>query len=170
MTKVAIRYGAVGGLILLIFMFIQFYLFNSKSESINQETLGFIGISLSLISIYLAIKYVRDRENAGKISFWQGFKLGLLVSLVVSILYVGSWLIYVQIYGPGIMDGYFAAELEKIQNSGLPAAEIETNLNNMKSMMDYYKSPLVQAVFSFFEIFPIGVGVSLIAALILQKK
>jgi hypothetical protein len=102
--------------------------------------------------------------------FWQGFKLGLLVSLVVSILYVESWLIYVQIYGPGIMDGYFAAELEKIQNSGLPAAEIETNLNNMKSMMDYYKSPLVQAVFSFVEIFPIGVGVSLIAALILQKK
>jgi hypothetical protein len=68
------------------------------------------------------------------------------------------------------MERYSAHVIEKAQSSGASAAEIASKTKEINSMKGLYSSVLGVVLLTYMEIFPVGVVVSLITALILKRK
>jgi hypothetical protein len=95
--------------------------------------------------------------------------MGLLIAFIGSTMYVISWAFLYNFYMPDFMDRYCAQMIENAKPTSTPAKlkELTEQLNTQKEM---YKNPVYFVLFTYFEIFPVGVLVSLIAALILKRK
>jgi hypothetical protein len=68
------------------------------------------------------------------------------------------------------MDKYSAHIISQAKSSGKSAGEIADQIKEMSSMKEMYKSPIMVILITYMEILPIGLLVSLIAALILKRK
>lgn len=167
MKKIVLTYGLIAGLIVSIWMFATI----SISDAITQSDLGmYLGFTAMLVAfafIFVGIKNYRDKYNGGWITFGSGFKIGLYISLIASTMYVVSWLIDFYFFIPDFMDKYMAASIEKLKAAGASAAEIQEQADFAAL---YKNNPLVCALFTYVEILPLGLVVSVIAALILKRK
>ena len=54
--------------------------------------------------IFVGIKKYRDQHGEGYISFGKGFKIGLLITLIASTIYVITWLIDYYYFMPDFME------------------------------------------------------------------
>ncbi|MFY7918836.1 MAG: DUF4199 domain-containing protein, partial [Chryseotalea sp.] len=124
---------------------------------------GYASMLAAFSLIFVALKNYRDKQNGGVISFGTAFKNGLLIALVTSTVYVVAWLIYFTYFSPDFIEKYAQATLSAMAKEGKSAAE-------MKEFAEMYKNPLINAAVTYTEILPVGIIVSLLAALILKKK
>ena len=68
------------------------------------------------------------------------------------------------------MDNYYEQNIEKIRSSGDSETQIQAKIVDMEKWRELYKNPLIQIGFTFLEIFPVGLLITLISAAILKKK
>ena len=134
--------------------------------------IGFIGIFVALSFIYFGIRNYRNNISEGTISFGKAFQIGLYISLVASTMYVLTWMIYYQAgMGSDFMEIYLEQGIEKIQSSDLSDAEKDSQISQLKMETDsYHNSPLIRVLYTYVEILPWGIIISLICAAILRKK
>ena len=85
-------------------------------------------------------------------------------------MYVLVWLIDYYLFIPDFMDKYTAHMISQAQHSGASAAEIAAKTKEAVGMKEMYKSPVMVVLFTYMEIFPVGLVVSLITALILKRN
>ena len=136
-----------------------------------SEILGYCVMLVALSMIYFGIRNYRDQQLNGKITFGQGLQLGLLITLIASVIYVATWMIYYQ-NGGGVemMEAYWESQVADIRSSGQTEAEITAQLERLTNMRESYSKPWVMAGFTFLEIFPVGLIISLLAAFLLRTK
>jgi hypothetical protein len=103
------------------------------------------------------------------LSFIRAF-VGLLIALVGSTVYVIVLVIDYYMFIPDFMERYTDHVLTQAKTSGASPAEMVKKTSEMKLYTDMYKNPLFVILLTYAEIFPIGLVVSLIAALILKRK
>jgi hypothetical protein len=142
------------------------------SMSLNTRLIfGYATMILGFSLIFVAIKNYRDTYNNGQITFGKALRIGLLITLIASTVYVVVWMIDFSYFVPDYGEKYQAQAMAEMKASGLSTAEIQRKGAEMAATMAKYKSsPTFRAMFTYFEIVPVGVVVSLIAALILKKK
>lgn len=171
MKSIVIKYGLIGGVIVSVFMSINMLNMDFESTDMDMaEIIGYTGIFIALTSIFFGIKKVRDDQYDGVISFGKAFKVGFLIALIASTLYVLTWMVLSDIYFPDFGEQYFNAEVEKLKASGLGEEELATQVKEMRSFIDMYKNPLVKFFMTYIEILPPGILLSLIFAAVLKKK
>ncbi|MES2275726.1 MAG: DUF4199 domain-containing protein [Bacteroidota bacterium] len=168
MKKNVIVFGLISGLIVSAFMVVGTMWCYPNFE--GSMVLGYAGMLLSFSMVFVGIKNYRDKYNGGIISLGKALQIGLYISLVASTCYVVAWLIEYYVFIPDFMDKYSAHMLLKAQNSGVSAAELAVKTKEIVSMKDMYKSPIMVILFTYAEILPIGLVVTLISALILKRK
>jgi hypothetical protein len=169
MKKSIILHGLIGGVISISgFFFMELYNGNSHNEL--SMIVGYASMLLAFSLIFVSIKNYRDNKNGGVISFGTAFKNGLLIALVTSTVYVVAWLIYNTYFSPDFIEKYTEATLVNMAKEGKSAAEIQAQANEMKEFAKMYKNPFFKAAMTYAEILPVGIIVSLLAALILKKK
>jgi hypothetical protein len=144
----------------------------SDSLSLNTRMIfGYATMLLSFSLIFVAIKNYRDNYNSGQITFGKALRIGLLITLIASTVYVVVWMIDYSYFVPDYGDKYQAQAIAEMKASGVSAAEIQRQAAEIASSMAKYKSsPAFRAMFTYLEIVPVGIVVSLIAALILKKN
>jgi flagellar biosynthesis chaperone FliJ len=71
---------------------------------------------------------------------------------------------------PDFADRYFNQQAEQLKESGQSEESIQAQLADMEKYKEMYKNPFVQLGFSFLEIFPVGLIITLICALLLKRK
>lgn len=71
---------------------------------------------------------------------------------------------------PDFMEKYAATAIAKIKASGASATEMKAQIAYMESMKESYKNPLFMIAITLMEVFPIGLFVALISALILKRS
>jgi hypothetical protein len=71
---------------------------------------------------------------------------------------------------PHFMDGYFAAQIHKVQLSGLDSAAIAAKVAAIQRSQQSYQNPLVNMAYTFMEPLPVGLIITLISAAILRRK
>jgi hypothetical protein len=120
--------------------------------------------------VFVGIKNYRDKFNNGIISFGKAFRIGLLITLVASTMYVLVWLVDYYVFIPDFMDRYSAHVIKEMQSSGATTAEIISKTKEITAMKDMYNTPVGVVLLTYLEIFPVGLLVSIIAALTLKKK
>ncbi len=119
----------------------------------TNEAIGYATIVAALLFVYFGIRHFRDKQNNGKVSFKQGIVVGLLISAFTAIGIAAADYIYTAFVNPDFFIEY--AEKIKAEN---PTAEIQEFTSAQA------------AVFMFAIVFIIGLIISLISSLILQRR
>ncbi|MDB5129188.1 DUF4199 domain-containing protein [Mucilaginibacter sp.] len=144
------------------------------SDSLSLNTRLFFGYATMILAfslIFVGIKNYRDTYNNGQITFGKALGIGLLITLIASTVYVVVWMIDFSYFVPDFGEKYQAQAIAEMKANGVSAAEIQKQSAEMASMMAKYKaSPTFRVMFTYMEILPVGIVLSLIAALILKNK
>jgi len=170
MRRYVLIFGSIAGLVLVVMMFLTMPFMGKDVDYDTAEWLGYISMIVALSAIFIGIKSYRDKESGGFISFGNAFKVGLFITLVASVFYVAGWMLYMNTSDTNFMDNYYAQNIEKIRSSGDSEADIQARIADMQKQREAYKNPLVQVGFTFIEIFPVGLLITIISAAILKKK
>lgn len=170
MKKNILIFGLISGLIVSAMMLFTVISCYKTGNFEGSMVVGFTVMIIAFALIFVAVKNYRDKFNHGVISFGRAFRIGILITLLASTMYVVSWLIVYYNFVPDFMDKMAANEVIKIQQKGLSAAEADAQIAKMNSMREMYKNPIVVILYTYTEIFPVGLIVTLISALILKRK
>ena len=85
-------------------------------------------------------------------------------------MYVASWFIISSQYEKSFGEQYKEHIIQKMESEGATAEEIETEKVEMDEFIEMYKNPFIKAGFTYMEIMPVGIVISLICAFILKTK
>ncbi|MGA8938403.1 MAG: DUF4199 domain-containing protein [Acidobacteriaceae bacterium] len=169
MKKTVLTFGLISGVIICVLMGGQLFIAN-KIGSGHSLLLGYTMMVASFLLVYFGIRSYRDNELAGQISFGRAFACGILITLITTICYVGMWEIVYFNFMPHFMDSYFAAQIHKIQISGLDPATIAARVAAIQRSQQSYQNPLINMAYTFMEPLPVGLIITLISAVILRRK
>jgi hypothetical protein len=137
------------------------------------QILGYASMVIALSMIFFGIKSYRDKRAGGTIKFWKGVQIGLLITLITSLMYVASGEVISTVY-PGFTDKILAKFVEhetgKMVQRGAPAEEIEQKKTEMAQIMKMWENPLIRFGIYMMEIWPVGIIITLISAAILRKR
>lgn len=172
MKKNVLVFGLIAGLLVSVFMGASMIYMHNNSDAdhgTGSMVVGYLSMLIAFSLIFVAVKNYRDKQNGGVISFGKAFKMGLLIALIASTMYVIMWAFVYNFYMPDFMDKYCAQMIENARATSTPA-EIQKLTEQMNTQKEMYKNPLFFVLFTYMEILPVGLIVSLITALILKRK
>jgi hypothetical protein len=169
MKRTLLIFGLIsGGLSSL--MMVATVPFEDKIGFDRAEYLGYTIIVLSFLLVFFGIRSYRDSTGNGQITFVKGFAVGISITLISCIFYVVTWeLLYFTVLHD-FMDKYGAYVVGKLRASGASPAAIQAQLQEMKKFKELYDNPFYNAAITFIEPFPIGLGITLVSAVVLRKK
>src|SRR4051812_39469022 len=118
MKKNIIIYGLIAGLLVSIIMLAGMNYLSHCKGNVDYETsmlVGYASMLLAFSLVYVGIRNYRDKYNGGTVSFGKAFKIGILIVLIASTIYVIAWLIDYFFFIPDFMDKYSAHMLDKLK-------------------------------------------------------
>ena len=169
MKKTVLTFGLIAGAIISVLMGGSLLLAD-KIASFHSMTLGYTIMVASFLLIYFGIRSYRDNDLGGQISFGRAFSCGILITLITCVCYVAMWEVLYFNFIPHFMDGYFAAQIHKVQASGLDPAAIAAQVAAIQRSAQLYQNPFVNMAYTFIEPFPVGLIITLVSAAILRRK
>ncbi|WP_276483382.1 DUF4199 domain-containing protein [Paraflavitalea pollutisoli] len=170
MKKLVWIFGLLSGLIVTAMMVYSSTQVYAGSDFKGNEILGFTTIIVAFSFIYVGIKNYRDKHLGGVINFGKAFKVGLLIALIASSMYVGVWLIEYYVFMPDFVERYGECVMKNAREAGATAAELAQKEEHIASTAKIYETPLGVILMTYTEILPIGVVIALISSLILKRK
>src|SRR6201994_278909 len=123
MKKTVLTFGVIAGVIISVLMNLSLLL-SKRIGSGHSMALGYTIMVASFLLVYFGIRSYRDNELGGQISFGRAFSCGILITLITTVCYVAMWEVLYFNFMPHFMDSYFAAQIHKVQSSGLDSAPI----------------------------------------------
>jgi hypothetical protein len=168
MTRTILTYGIIGGIIVSAMMWLT--LGSGQHDFDNGMWIGYTTMVIALSTIFFAVRSYRDKHLGGAITFGKAFGMGLLITLIASTMYVGSWLVLSANSKQDFMEEYYQHEKAKLERSDLPADQVEAQLQEMRDFQEMYKNPAVKIGFTYMEILPVGLFISLICAAVLKRR
>lgn len=169
MTRLILTFGIAAGLVVAIPM----CLIAANAESGSTATSLFTGYLIMLLAlslIFVGVKRRRDRELGGVIRFVPALLAGLGISVVAGVIYVIGWEITLAVTDYAFIDSYSTATIEAARAKGSSPAEIAAVVAEMDEFRRQYVNPFVRLPFTFIEIFPVGLLISLISAALLRNS
>ena len=166
MKKLVLIFGLIAGLIIAGLMSISMAYHNFDGGMV----IGYLSMVIAFSTIFIAVKSYRDKQLKGSITFGKGFLIGLYITLFASALYVTWWMIYSNTVYTTFTEDYTSYTIEKLKESGATPEKLEATMQEMNDFNEMYSNPFVKIAFTFVEIFPVGLIISLVSAAILRKK
>ncbi|WP_145856318.1 DUF4199 domain-containing protein [Pedobacter suwonensis] len=170
MKKNVTVFGLIAGVIVSVLMVLSMMRCYNDPNLEHSMLIGYASMLLAFSFIFVGIKNYRDKYNEGLITFGKAFKIGALISLIASTIYVVVWLVDYYLFMPDFMDKYVAQALREAKTNGASASELAKLSKELAFNQEMYKNPVMVVLFTYMEILPVGVLTSLVAALILRKK
>jgi hypothetical protein len=169
MKKTVLTYGLLSGLMISVLMG-GALLLSGRIGSSHSLALGYATMVASFLLIYFGIRSYRDNTLAGRISFGRALLCGTLITLITTVCYVAMWEILYFNFMPHFMDSYFAAQIHKIQSSGLDPATTAARVAAIQHSQQLYQNPFVNMAYTFIEPLPVGLIITFVSAAILRRS
>ena len=135
----------------------------------NHQWLGFLVMFIAFSSIFFAIKQYRDNTLGGVINFNLALLMGVGISAVAAVIYVFVWEIYLASTDYSFIKDYSQAVIAERKSAGVSDAELKLVIAETDKIVAQYNDPWVRLPMTLLEIFPVGLLVSFISALILRN-
>jgi hypothetical protein len=169
MLRVILKYGLIAGLVVGTALVAVSLAYGGQPPPDWGMAAGFASMLLALSAVFVGIKRHRDAAGGGVIRFWPAFALGLGISLVASLVYVAAWELSLALVG-GDFAALFAAQMvERAEARGLTGEALAAAVVQAREFEAMYRKPWMRMPLTFVEIFPVGVLVSLVSALVLRN-
>src|SRR5437899_634142 len=92
MKKIILVYGLIAGAIVGAMLLVSMPLYESGTLHFeNGQWLGYATMVIALSLVFFGIKSFRDNHAGGSITFWNGLKIGLMITLIASLMYALCW-------------------------------------------------------------------------------
>ena len=171
MKKIIIVYGLIAGTIVGGMLLASMAYYESNNWDIkNGQLIGYTTMVIALSVIFVAIKSVRDNHLGGTITFWKGCQIGLLITLIASVMYALSWEVSYSRIGGDFVAKMKEKYMEELKADGLTEEAFKAAVTDMNSLWESYKNPVVRFGFTLIEIVPVGFVLTLLSAGLLRKK
>ncbi|MEQ8557573.1 MAG: DUF4199 domain-containing protein [Henriciella sp.] len=131
---------------------------------------GYASMILALSLIFFAIKRQRDIAQGGVIKFLPAFGMGLAISAVAAFIYALGWELTLATTGLDFAGPYTEAAIETAREKGMSGEELAAYEEKMRGFADMYANPAYRIPITMLELFPVGVIISLISALLLRNS
>lgn len=170
MKKTVLTFGLIAGAILSVMMLATMPFMDTIGFD-RALIVGYTTMVLAFLLVFFGIRSYRETIGDGRISFLRALGVGLLIATIASVCYVITWEVLSHTVLTDFAEKCAAFEIEKIRTSGKSPQEIETEVENMRSMMQLYNSNIfVNMAITLLEPLPVGLVMTLISALILRKR
>jgi ethanolamine transporter EutH len=171
MKRIVLKYGLASSAIVVSLMSVSVGMHMAgRLEDGASELLGYSTMVLAFLLVFFGIRAYREEAGGGAIGFGRAFKVGILITLVTSAVYVLTWEIVYYGFFPNFMADYQARALAQMRAAGEAEAAIAAAQQEMAQFAELYKNPLVNIGVTFLEIFPVGLVMTLVSAGILRRK
>ncbi|MDX2002194.1 MAG: DUF4199 domain-containing protein [Chitinophagales bacterium] len=167
MKKHILIYGLLSGIIVSIVMLISVAQFNSGAK--GSEYWGFGGMFVAFSLIFVALYQIRKSEG-NRLSFLRGLGAAVAIAFITSTMYVASWMVVSHYYYPNFIEQYAELEINKAKANGVTDEKMAKMMEDFDGMKKMYKNPLFKMGLTYMEVLPIGIVMSLIAALVMMRK
>jgi hypothetical protein len=168
MFATILKYGLIAGLVVGGVDFVMFTTMAHLPIEYGM-LIGYATMLVALSAVFAGVKRHRDRDLGGVIRFWPAFGMGVAMSVIAGLLYVGAWEASQAVTGGDFATTYSNLVLEQARAKGESAAAIAKTTAEMAQFKVQYANPLWRLPMIFSEIFPVGVLVSLVTALLLRN-
>lgn len=154
-------WGAILGFVGIIYSVILYML----DQHLNQ-TLGYLGILITIIVLIIGIRSFRDNVRGGILPFGPAFSFGFFVILVSSVIGIIYAYILWTVIDPDIISRMKDMQMEKMLEQGLP----EDAVDRAMEISGKFTTPLMMTIFGFISQVFMGTIVALIIAAIFKKN
>ncbi len=168
LSKIAIKYGVIGGLISILLLLVLYY--TGKNPFLYTRKIPF-GIVLIPLFLFFAIKEYRDFKNNHTLHFWQGLLLGFVCYLIIALISAGFTRIFLS-YHPEMLQEIMEVGIQAIEDNkeetikNLGEATYKELLNNVSTNTTAYVIALEDFILKMF----LGFFVTIIISLVLRKN
>ncbi|TMM58465.1 DUF4199 domain-containing protein [Maribacter algarum] len=152
MKNTVIKFGLYGFLLAIV-LFLSGLYFGKGMDFSTQEVVGYLTMVVSLLFIFFGIKHFRDNINSGEVTLTKGLLIGILISIFTASGIAIADFIYTSVINPDFFTDYVAMMREQGHTEEIP---------------DWCSG--FMAFIMFITVLIIGLIISLISALILQRK
>ena len=173
MKKIVLTFGLISGVIIAALMWLMLAMMKAGVANSDHGDYaliwGYATMIIALSLVFFGIKSYRD-NNGGRITFFKGLQVGILISLISAVCYGISWEAYYRTSGADFMRQYSASYIDKMRAKGASDAEIADTQKQMDQFAELYKNFFVRFGMTLMEILPVGIVVTLISAALLRKS
>lgn len=170
MTKIVLIFGLISGAIAAGLMWILVGVVKTGAVNFDNGMIwGYSTMIIALSLVFFGIKSYRD-NSGGRITFFKGLQVGILISLISAICYAASWELYYSGSGQEFIQKYNAHYLDKLKASGASDTEVEKARVESEQFMEMYKNFYIRFPMTLMEILPVGIIVALISAALLRRR
>jgi hypothetical protein len=171
MRKIIITYGLISGAIVAGLMFATMPFWKSGVLNFNNgEAVGYTTMVIALSLIFFGIKSCRDNFYQGTITFGQGVKVGLLITLIAAVMYALAWEVCYNTVATDFVDKMSEHYISEAKTKAASPAEVEAAIAEMESFKQWYSNPFLRFGITLTEILPVGVIITLISSMLLRNK
>jgi hypothetical protein len=167
MKQVIWKYGLFAGVILAALMFVTIPFVDAIGDM--GVVLGYTTMLIAFLMIVFGIRAYRDGEGAGRVTFGRAFVIGLAITAIGSLCYVGAWEVISKKYMPDFADKYSARIMAKARADGMPQAELAATQKKMDEFAISYRNPWYRMSMTLLEPLPVGLILSLVASGVLRR-
>jgi hypothetical protein len=167
MQKIVWRYGGFSVLIVTVFFVSTWIVYSLTTPNFtNMAILNWIGIVLSLVFVFVGILTYRDD---GQLSFKEGMKLGLLISILPALAFGLLAAFYVTYLDPGFFDKYYIWASARVQEK-FPASEWAARFKSLEKKRKFFGTAYGQFIVMSLSVFIVGAAISALSALLLKRR
>ena len=142
----------------------------NNTEIQTDEVVGYAAMIVVFSLTFFGIRNYRNGKLNGFISFGQALKVGSLIVLVASTLYVVVWLFDYYLFVPQFIDQYTTHVLQNASRSGATDTELAHKTKQMVHLKEMYTNPVLIVLLSYSEVLPVGMAVAIVSSFLLKKK
>lgn len=170
MKNIIIKNGIISGLIVSAFM-VMSMAWCYKTESFEGSMLiGYASMLAAFSFIFIGVKKYRDTLGEGPLSFGTAFKIGLGIASIASLMYAVAWALEYHFFMPDFLDKMIDATATRLKSENIDPDKLKEKLAQAEAGRVFYSNIFFFLGITFLEIFPVGLIVSVVSALILKKK
>lgn len=170
MSLVIKKFGAIAFFIGLLGFTLALYLGKSLDYG-TQELVGWGVMGMTAAMVYFGVAYQRDTVFAGKISFVQALKTGIIIAAMGGLGVALADIVYTLFVNPSFFIAYneYAMELATASKNPVAISQLEAQ-REMYNQYSGTEMSFIAGLMMFVMTFMLGFVVSLIAAFILKMK
>lgn len=170
MWRDIVKYGVIAGLVVGVSMVASFWATDGQMpHGWLGMAVGYATMLVAFSAVFVGIKHQRDVAGGGVIRFWPAFGMGLGISFIAALFYVGAWELVQATIVDDFAGSYGASVIAAEKAKGIDPAALAKLTAEMAAFKTQYADPMFRLPMTFAEIFPVGVLVSLISALVLRN-
>lgn len=166
MKKVILTYGLVIGAALSTNTIIMMNMIVNNQNVKGNDLIGYTALIAMFSIIFFGIRKYKNTYSNGLISFRKAFKIGTLIALIGSSMYVLFGLGYYYLFVPEFLDAY----IQNVLNNCTSPEELAAKKIELQNFKEMYQNPLFAILVSYMEVLPLGMIVTLVSSLLLRKS